>query len=112
MVAHIVLGVSDWVLIGVLFATAGCYGTPRTSWPDADFSAAGHDGSGGAAGQAGTGLGGGRGGIGGTECSTNTECSADTFCSEGRCVSDVVMVAAGGWHTCAVRKDGKLFCWG
>jgi alpha-tubulin suppressor-like RCC1 family protein len=22
------------------------------------------------------------------------------------------MVATGGWHTCALRKDGKLFCWG
>jgi alpha-tubulin suppressor-like RCC1 family protein len=51
--------------------------------------------------------------MGGTTCSANADCSADSFCTgEGRCVSDVVSVAAGYSHTCAVRKDGKVFCWG
>jgi len=83
----------------------------------------GASGSGGAAGTGGaTGRGGGgasgiggvggRGGAGGTACSTNAECNADSFCGEGRCISDVAMVATGGWNTCVVRKDGKLFCWG
>src|SRR5262245_22466609 len=107
---------SRWTAL-LLLASASCYGELRTSWPDADFSAAGHGGTGGAAtgggaggsvgGQAG--LAGGRGGMGETVCTTNAECSADSFCSESRCVSDVVMVATGIVHNCAVRKDGKLF---
>ena len=32
---------------------AGCYTTPRTSWPDADFSTAGHGGTGGSGGTGG-----------------------------------------------------------
>jgi hypothetical protein len=40
---------------------AGCYTTPRTSWPDADFSTAGHGGAG-AAGTGPAGIGGGSGG--------------------------------------------------
>jgi hypothetical protein len=118
-------------LIAVLTLCGGavaCYGTPRTSFGDedaGDASGAGGpgfdrgDGAGtaGIAGAAGMGVGGmsghgGAGGGGGTACSTSADCDAADFCSAGRCISDVVTVAAGYWHTCALRKDGKLFCWG
>jgi len=32
--------------------------------------------------------------------------------SDGRCESDVIHVAAGAGHTCAIQKDGKVVCWG
>jgi hypothetical protein len=45
-------------------------------------------------------------------CATSADCDTNYFCSEGTCVSDVTAVATGYWHTCALRKDGKMFCWG
>jgi hypothetical protein len=61
---------------------AGCYTTPRTSWPDADFSTGGHGGTGGGTGGtggAGGDVGGAAGGAGGsTSCSTGqTACAAE-----------------------------------
>lgn len=69
-------------------------------------------GGGGTAASGGMGGAGGTGEAGGDICSTNADCTADSFCGDGRCISDVVTVAAGYWHTCAARKDGKVFCWG
>ncbi|WP_437585226.1 RCC1 domain-containing protein [Sorangium sp. So ce1000] len=31
---------------------------------------------------------------------------------DGPTLADAVMVAAGGSHTCAIRHDGSLYCWG
>jgi hypothetical protein len=54
----------------LVFASTGCYGALRTSWPDADFSTAGHGGIGGAGAGGSGGLGGssvgGRDGVGGS----------------------------------------------
>ena len=74
--------------------------------------ASGSSGSSGASGPSSTGSGGGTGGTAPTTCSISANCQPDRFCSEGRCVSDVVGVATGAWHTCTAHKDGKVFCWG
>ncbi|MBI4702073.1 MAG: hypothetical protein HY744_13135 [Deltaproteobacteria bacterium] len=37
---------------------------------------------------------------------------ATPFCCAGSCTGEVVDVAAGGYHTCAVKTDGTLWCWG
>ena len=41
-------------------------------------------------------------------------CAAEHFCSlpSRTCVSAVIGVAAGNFHTCAVHKDGTVSCWG
>src|SRR5262245_20126149 len=60
---------------------AGCYTTPRTSWPDADFSTGGN-GGGGSAGVTGSG-----GSGGGLACSP--ACAATAYCDNGACKSRV-----------------------
>jgi alpha-tubulin suppressor-like RCC1 family protein len=39
-------------------------------------------------------------------------CPSGNLCRAGACVPVVRRVAAGGSHTCAVRSDGALYCWG
>ncbi len=46
-------------------------------------------------------------------CTTRADCPADHFCGASQsCVSAVVQVAAGSYHTCALHKDGTVSCWG
>ena len=33
-------------------------------------------------------------------------------CCKGGCIATVAQVAVGGQHTCAVKTDGSLWCWG
>lgn len=42
-----------------------------------------------------------------------TACSGGTpVCSNGQCYSCSEEIALGGWHTCARKGDGTLWCWG
>ena len=41
-----------------------------------------------------------------------SDCPADEFVGGSRCVSRVVSVAAASKHTCAVLRDGTVWCWG
>ncbi|MBI4703099.1 MAG: hypothetical protein HY744_18435 [Deltaproteobacteria bacterium] len=44
---------------------------------------------------------------------TGPACQGATpFCCAGSCVGGVVEVAAGSYHTCAVKAGGSLWCWG
>jgi alpha-tubulin suppressor-like RCC1 family protein len=46
-------------------------------------------------------------------CCANDACSTELECGSGSCKKGCVgRVAAGDAHTCAVRTDGALFCWG
>ncbi len=39
-------------------------------------------------------------------------CSSDFHEEQGECVTDVVFVAGGGSHSCALLANGKVRCWG
>src|SRR5262245_9560988 len=53
------------------------------------------------------------------QCGANGECPADYACVGGYCLPDQAQgttcsldVASGATHTCAVRIDGTVWCWG
>src|SRR5687767_963547 len=50
----------------------------------------------------------------GVRCTASGACPADHFCgsASGTCISDVVQVAAGTGHTCALHREGRVTCWG
>jgi alpha-tubulin suppressor-like RCC1 family protein len=50
-------------------------------------------------------------GGGGQACCTGEVCDAGLSCSEGLC-GCVQAVAVGDRHTCAVKLDGSVWCWG
>ncbi|MEW5851846.1 MAG: hypothetical protein AB2A00_23855 [Myxococcota bacterium] len=63
-----------------------------------------------------------------SSCETDQDCRAENFCSGGLCqprtpmspdagstgqgIDDVVSLSAGEQHTCMVKADGTLWCWG
>lgn len=50
-------------------------------------------------------------GGGGQDCCAGDSCDAGLQCSEGLC-GCVQSVAVGDRHTCAVKLDGSVWCWG
>ena len=47
-----------------------------------------------------------------TSCSAVADCRSDYFCAASACHRDVVSISSGGYHSCAVLGDGRVYCWG
>ncbi|WP_437892847.1 RCC1 domain-containing protein [Sorangium sp. So ce124] len=113
------------VVAATLAAGAGCAAPERhfsdsgagggTGGGPSDAQGGGGDGaSGGGGGDASGGGGGGASG-GGTSGSVGGGGGGDPGCqipADSPTLADAIMVAAGGSHTCAIRHDGSLTCWG
>lgn len=53
------------------------------------------------------------GSSGQSSCTRDEQCSAGSTCVEGTCTPcGVTEVAVGNAHSCALRNDGSLWCWG
>ncbi len=50
-------------------------------------------------------------GGGGEECCAGDSCDAGLSCSNGTC-GCIASIAVGDRHTCAVKLDGSVWCWG
>jgi hypothetical protein len=49
----------------------------------------------------------------GASCPTGNECCSYFFCnSNQQCSAAYSEISAGGYHTCGIREDGKVLCWG
>jgi len=111
----------------LLVIVAGCYGTPRTSFPDASGSG-GHGGTTGTAGVSGRGgdvgmggrgggggavAAGGRGGGAGTGTACPTNCSLSAYCDNGTCKSRItefpLSADFGQVFRIAAGPDGNLW---
>jgi alpha-tubulin suppressor-like RCC1 family protein len=48
----------------------------------------------------------------GDPCCGGSTCNTGLSCSSGACTGGIVQVAVGRGHTCALRTDGTVSCWG
>jgi alpha-tubulin suppressor-like RCC1 family protein len=57
---------------------------------------------------------GGKGSCGGLDdvCCAGSMCNSGLSCVGGACIGCVTSVATGDAHTCALKADGSLWCWG
>jgi alpha-tubulin suppressor-like RCC1 family protein len=45
-------------------------------------------------------------------CCAGNVCNSGLTCSSGICTGCVTAVAAGNYHSCALKADGTVWCWG
>ena len=107
---RVVVPQSTWLTLSAVWLSLGCHlvgGFGDYDFEASDTTSSSTVGIGGGAGAAG-----GTGGVGGTTGAAGSGGGVGGIGGAGGAALAITRIALGAYHTCALRNDGKVFCWG